>query len=184
MAFSANYIKKYDNGLYELVKKKFEEEELNLALIKYKNPKLFEMLISGDYSDIPEKYYLRIVHKAIKFMDIDLDTFNRFASTRVQYDDEIATEEQALPFWFSLDKHFLCFNIMLQLRDYKNIFHFITDYVKGKKEISYCDYGCGSGSLSFALNERNQFSKMAFFDLDCYHSDFVKYYISSCKLNA
>lgn len=184
MAFSANYIKKYDENLYELLKKKFEEEELNLSLLSLKNNKLFKMLTSGDYSDIPEKYYLRIIHKAMKFMDIDKETFNHYAATRITHEEDINSEKQALPFWFSQNKHFLAFNIVLQLRDYRNIFHFVTEYIKGKEHISYCDYGCGSGSLSFALNERNQFEKMAFYDLDCYHSDFVKYYISSCKLNA
>lgn len=184
MAFSANYIKKYDENLYELLKKKFEEEELNLTILKLKNPQLFNTLISGDYSDIPEKYYLRVIHKAIKFMDIDMDTFNKFATTRMHYEGEIQSEEEALPFWGAVDKHFLAFNIMLQLRDYRNIFHYITEYLKGKEHISYCDYGCGSGALSLALNARNEFEKMTFFDLDCYHSDFVKYYISSCKMNA
>lgn len=181
------YLKDYDENLYEHIKilHSIEVKKARKETILKKIQKLFLKPIKQGYLEIDESTKDKIIQNALDFMNISKEEFiENDGICRKTAIERPKNQEAANKIWeTNVQKPWLSLNVALQLRDYKNVVYGLDKLLPNNHSLSCCDWGCGSGSLSFALNEKYKFSLLDLYDLDNYPSDFVKYFIEKTNLN-
>ncbi len=177
------YIKDYDENLYKIIKKLYEKKIRKRDFLKnFLNIRQPNLELTPINQDDKEKFIL----SSIKYLDCTKEEFfeNEEKMWKILPEmDRFTSTKDADAFWTeNIDKLWLSLNILVQLKYYPEIYSYIFKHFRNTK-INYCDYGCGSASMSFVLNEKLNFNKMHLYDLDNYVSDFVKYKIEEDKLD-
>lgn len=177
------YIKDHDENLYKTIKKLYEKKIKKRNFFKkylnIKQPDLKLTPINEEEKDI-------FVLSAIKYLGCTKEEF--FENEAKMWEmlpkmDRFSNAEEADLFWTNdIDKLWLSLNILVQLKYYPEIYSYILKHFEGKNA-DYCDYGCGSASMSFVLNEKLKFNKMHLYDINNYVSEFVEYKIKEDKLD-
>lgn len=178
---SYTYIKDYDEQTFNKIKNLHKEEDLKLRLLKLFNKKSFKNYTSFDISPIEDRYKIGIISKALEYAKIDFDEYIR-CSDKDKTIKRVFNQKDADGIWTNVNERWLCMNISLQLKYYTLVFNAISSFIQNSDNLSLCDYGCGSASLSMALNNKFHFKEMDLYDIDNYVGKYVQYSIKANNL--
>lgn len=178
------YLKEYSEELYKYINNlHYKKRKSFFGKIKKKLNKLFnkEKIIS-----IENKYKDKLITNALKFMDIDKESYYKNVEETlevVRLDKKYNNQKEADTFWYNdeLNKKWLSLNIEVQLNRYNDVYTGLCKFCN-KKDIVFCDYGCGSAALSFIVNDMFRFKRLDLFDIKNYSAEFVKWYIENNSL--
>jgi len=176
------YLKDYREDLYDILmdlhKIKKSEENCLLNQISQESHILYE---------IPAEDKSSIIKVAENFLNIENSQFWKNIELCYKKAENLKLiknqEETDISYYINeFDELWLCLNIDVQLRYYNQVYSFVCERYKDKN-ISIGDYGCGSASLTFALNKKLNFNKIGLYDIENFVSNFVQYYIDKEKIS-
>lgn len=173
-----NYIYIYNEELHKKLELIHKKLELRDKFHKIFHNNRYRWLYQISFTPIPAKAQKFILSTALEFMQINYEQYlDNIVKIRENNISKLNDQQESLELWNNIDKEWLSLNIDVQLSYYPWAFNAIIQNIDRSKELTACDYGCGSGALMFALNNILSFKKLDLYEIDNYASEFIRFYI-------
>lgn len=127
-------------------------------------------------------YLLREIVYLLDYLGISFKEFNSLYQKWDTYVSEFGKFENPQDFYLSwtneMGRSNLCANLVNQVIPYTALYSYIISEF-GNRSVDYCDYGCGTGTFSFIVNQRASLKTVHLYDVQNAAADYIDFRIKT-----